>query len=175
MTRPPAPAALALALLAGCGGTPAPAPPVIGPAVSTSLTGPEADEFARLAGGWKVTALVAAGEPVPAEKVETLGLVYTFTDGKLIIYRPERGDSVGRARVFPGTRPSRLEFDVNGRSAAIYKLDGDTLTLCVNVGGTDHPAEFKSQPAGPKTDLLTLRRHTDAMGLPVGGAKGGGK
>jgi hypothetical protein len=41
----------------------------------------------------------------------------------------------------------------------IYKLDGNTLTLCLAVGGEEanRPAKFES-PAGSMVMLLTLKR-----------------
>ena len=47
----------------------------------------------------------------------------------------------------------------NGRAAplgGIYKVDGDTLTLCLTPGGK-RPAKFEA-PAGSAAQLVTLRR-----------------
>lgn len=92
-------------------------------------------------------------------KEETRGLVrketeadmtYTFIDGKLLRGKNE----VGAVTCDPNKTPAEITIsktEINGKVArmyGIYKLEGDTLTLCLvrsdNAG--NRPKEFKTDP-----------------------------
>ncbi len=53
------------------------------------------------------------------------------------------------------------EYERGKTRRAIYKLDGDTLTVCVNGPDLERPTEFKS-PEGTQVMLLTLKRRPTA-------------
>lgn len=63
----------------------------------------------------------------------------------------------------PNTMPKCIDLTVAGgvqkdvKLEGIYELKGDVLRLCVKVGGTDRPSEFKS-PDGASIALITLKR-----------------
>jgi uncharacterized protein (TIGR03067 family) len=70
---------------------------------------------------------------------------------------------VVRLRLDPGAGPPAVDFarrpyGLAGTSPGIYRLEGDTLTLCWAGGRKpERPAEFASRP-GTETTLLVLRR-----------------
>jgi uncharacterized protein (TIGR03067 family) len=113
-----------------------------------------------LNGSWRVTSIEAAGQPVPADRVERIGLTYEFASGQLTIKRADRTDSpVGITNEAAAT-PRRLTIQKTPPIHAIYQIDGDVLKLCLMVDENPNagfPTELASKPT-PKTDLLTLKR-----------------
>ena len=74
------------------------------------------------------------------------------------------GNSANRIfTVDSGKTPRQMVIKGNGGPnkgktiPAIYKLDGDTLVMCYNLGGGDLPAAFESKP-DTKLFLATYKR-----------------
>jgi uncharacterized protein (TIGR03067 family) len=150
------PAPLAVTLLAGfgCGTT------------DTGTAGPgkvSPAREARLEGTWRVVALESQGKPVPEARVKGVDLRWTFAGDTLRTTRKGQPPRSGRFQADPSQKPPRLDlFTDQGPSAkAIYEFSGETLRVCTVVGDNPeglYPTEFASRAAGPRIDLLTLRR-----------------
>ena len=90
------------------------------------------------------------------------GTTLTFTaDGKVLF--KEGGDAraeEGKYKADPKKDPPEIDLSVPGGQSdpirGIYKIDGDTLTLCLSMDGT-RPKEFAS-PAGTQLVLVTCQR-----------------
>jgi uncharacterized protein (TIGR03067 family) len=114
-------------------------------------------------GEWEVESVVIAGKP------RALGpnpLYYTFTaDGKWHIHRAAGiPPATDRAYYFdPKADPPTI--DLNHEPAeqevrltrGIYKIEGDTLTICLGRGRTGRPKAFESTAEAPTT-LYVFKR-----------------
>lgn len=111
-------------------------------------------------GTWHVTAIEAAGKPVPADRIQKMGLQYVFDGGKVTIRRPDRPDDTSTVVLDASSNPKKLTINQSPPIRAIYALDGNKLRLCLMVDenpNAGYPTELTSK-ASPKTDLLTLER-----------------
>jgi uncharacterized protein (TIGR03067 family) len=112
-----------------------------------------------LVGEWTPTQAVRGGKPdnPPA------GTTITFTaDGKVLLKegnaaKPEEGTYKIDARKDPAEIDIvPPEKDKSPPVIGIYKLEKDTLVICV-IMGTDRPKKFES-PEGTEIMLITLQR-----------------
>jgi uncharacterized protein (TIGR03067 family) len=95
------------------------------------------------------------------------GIRFTFTaDGKLTVHEPGggKGGEAGSYKIDPKATPAEIDLipSTAGNEPTIlgiYKLDGDTLTLCFHQGGrgSERPKTFES-PAGAKAIVMTFKR-----------------
>jgi uncharacterized protein (TIGR03067 family) len=117
-------------------------------------------EAPSIVGEWNGEKAVRGGQEMP---IPEAGITVTFTaDGKLKVTeggkeKEEHGTYKLDAKKTPG------EIDItppkeDGTHLAIFKIDGDTLTICLSdKGSTERPTKFES-PDGSKIMLLTLKR-----------------
>jgi uncharacterized protein (TIGR03067 family) len=113
-------------------------------------------------GRWTVESATFAGMPLPKPE-----LTISFTaDGKYET-RAAGGDAKigGTFTLDPKKDPPEMDLTDPGQanpgkvSAAIYKIDGDTLTICSSTDG-ERPRAFDAA-AGSKFVLLVLKRTKD--------------
>jgi len=122
---------------------------------------------AAIVGEWEGTKAVAGGKEMP---VPEGGIRFEFTaDGKLIIHEGKKDQpDTGTYKVDTKKDPAELDMipPVNQKVAAppsipgIFKVDGDTLTLCFSKGPeatTKRPTKFESTD-GSDTILITMKR-----------------
>jgi uncharacterized protein (TIGR03067 family) len=106
---------------------------------------PEAEQK-QLQGTYTVTTVTVEEKPVEM-----------FQNGKLIIegdkatIRSANEAHDARFKIVDATaKPKRINFNPEGPSVAegIYKLEGDTLTICFAKDGEKRPSEFSSRGKG---------------------------
>jgi uncharacterized protein (TIGR03067 family) len=128
-----------------------------------ALKDPPAREAPSLVGEWEVESMTVAGRPraIGAEPIR-----YAFTaDGKWYSYRGDRRDAAPARAYFtnPKAKPAAVDLNSNpGEQEAsvmpgIYKVEGDTLTLCIRGRSTGRPTAFESSADVPTT-LYVFRR-----------------
>jgi uncharacterized protein (TIGR03067 family) len=110
-----------------------------------------------LAGEWVVEGLVVAGQPKPLPA----GAAWVFTaDGKAEFW-VGRGKPADRGRYTADPRKDPAEVDITlgpGETVrAIYRTEGDKLTLYMGQPGADRPTGF-DPPAGSDAARWTLKR-----------------
>ena len=123
-----------------------------------SLTARAADkDHDKIQGTWKIDKAQMGGMDMPADMRDNTKI--EFKGDKVIVRRSDRDDP---AEFKVDSTKSPKTIDVTPKKegekthAGIYKLDGDTLTICINHDET-RPTKFES-PEGTQTMLLVLKR-----------------
>ena len=135
---------------------------LLGLALAVAAPAPKAapKKEPTLVGKWLGETSVQGGQPqAPMD-----GEVVTFAaDGSVAIQSGKAKEVVGTTYTSDAKKsPAEFELVMPGAPPGmkpclgIYKIDGDTLTLCFNVEG-ERPTKFES-PAGSKAMLVTLKR-----------------
>src|SRR5262249_14523903 len=99
---------------------------------------PETDDLKTMQGAWK-SSLVNGGDKATGGKFVLQGDKYKLElDGFSV---------EGAVKLDPTARPKQIDLTLkNNFPKAIYKIEGDKMTLCVDVGGGPRPSEFRAQP-----------------------------
>jgi len=117
---------------------------------------PPKNDPPALVGEWVVEGLVVAGQPKPLPA----GAAWVFTaDGKAEFW-VGRGKPADRFTYTTDPRKDPAEVDITGpgpTGRAIYRVEGDKLTLCTGQPGADRPKGFDA-PAESTAVLWTLKR-----------------
>jgi uncharacterized protein (TIGR03067 family) len=131
-------------------------------ALSLTLAAPAPKEVPKkeaptVVGNWVPESLVMSGTP---EKLDA-GMSFTLTaDGKCLVKEGAGDPDEMLYNIDPKKDPGHFDLREPGMQGelmkGIYKLDGDTLTICLSMKG-DRPDKFES-PAGSMNLLVTLKR-----------------
>jgi uncharacterized protein (TIGR03067 family) len=137
---------------------------LVGLAISVGAPGkdPAAKDPPSLVGEWVGEKAVAGGKERP---VPEGGITFTFAaDGKLTVKEGKRDkNDTGTYKADPKKAPAEVDIippedKKEPTVLGIYKLDGDTLTLCFGRGKEgSRPTKFES-PEGSQTIVITLKR-----------------
>ena len=134
-------------------------PALLALALSIAAPGPKdgKKDPDTLLGEWEAESLIKGGRP---GKVSP-GTGMTFAAGGKVVLREKGKDLEATFTADPKKGPPELEIVVPDRAVAeklagVYRVDGDTLTLCLGADGARATA-FES-PAGSKLLLMVLKR-----------------
>ena len=138
---------------------------LIGLALAVGAPGPKEapKKDASIVGEWIGEKAVAGGKELP---IPEGGVGFTFTaDGKLMVKEgPKPKPDAGTYKLEAKKDPAEIDLMPPADKKdpivqGIYKLDGDTLTLCFSRGGPgqDRPKKFES-PEGSNVVVITLKR-----------------
>jgi RNA polymerase sigma factor (sigma-70 family) len=122
---------------------------------NAAAAGKGADKKAeeKVVGTWVFVAAEKGGEKTPEEELKALRLIFT-ADGKLI-HKYGEHEQEGTYKLDPAKTPKAIDAsDGKQMLFGIYKLEGDTLTVCL---GEERPTEFACKP-GTKMMLVVLKR-----------------
>ena len=131
-----------------------------------AIKDPPPKKDAGIYGEWVVQTMMMGGKQNAKPPAE---MIYQFTpEGQWLIRREgATAKSVPRdikvdAKASPATINVVYPQPAAGGAAprgmlGIYKIDGDTLTLCFSPGGGERPTAFES-PDGARVMLMTLKR-----------------
>jgi len=113
-----------------------------------------AEERKLLQGTWQAVRLEADGETAPPEVTKKVRWLFTGEDYTGV--SPEM-DFKGKYTINPAKKPKEIDLlpaGGKGKMQAIYKLEGDQLTLCI---GETRPSDFVTKE-GSKRTLYVLKR-----------------
>jgi uncharacterized protein (TIGR03067 family) len=109
-----------------------------------------------LGGSWEVVSIEEDGGASPKPDIKSITI-----DGRRATFEHRLGTAKALLILDPSTKPASIdifglneEFPFGGQG--IYKLDGDTLTLCWGTGAV-RPADFATK-AGDSVTLCVLKR-----------------
>lgn len=117
----------------------------------------------NIVGEWVVESMMSAGKARPLTGDP---LKYVFTsDGKWIVYRGERKIGGDERRCFTDAKKDPPTIDLiidvsdmeSRKTLGIYKVEGDTLTLCMGRVNGDRPKNFEPTVDAPAT-LYVFKR-----------------
>jgi len=122
------------------------------PAVDSAAAGKERQKFL---GTWSIDSFTDEGVTKPASDYE--GYKYTFR-GTHCLHGNKKIKRFELA-LDPETSPAQLEFrtDLSSTDLGIYKLEGDTLTICLDTTGKSRPEKFEA-PKDSNRYVLVLKR-----------------
>ncbi|HZV03956.1 MAG TPA: sigma-70 family RNA polymerase sigma factor [Gemmataceae bacterium] len=119
------------------------------PAVANKDKAPKDEE--KILGTWALVSYEEGGQKAPEERIKD-GKVIFAADGKLTAKLGEREQEF-TYQLDPAKKPKEFSItdDKDRTALGIYKLDGDTLTVCFArpVPGADRPTEFASKEDTP--------------------------
>jgi uncharacterized protein (TIGR03067 family) len=117
-------------------------------------------ELKRHQGTWLATASVFDGQKAPEDVVRSIKRI--VTDDHVVWERNGKRFAGTTVVLDPTTEPKRIDVIPDGgrnrgeRILGIYKLDRDTLTICMAAAGRPRPGEFQ----GEKGSGWTLQTFT---------------
>src|SRR4051794_40247592 len=138
--------------------------------VATRGADPSADEMKNLQGEWQAVEMLAQGKKRDKDDPSVQGVKFIIKGEELVVPNPT-GNGQDRRKTYKiDAVKSPKEIDLTHRdgsekdrtTAAIYRLDGDRLTICMPYFTDDlsvRPTEFKST-ADDGRMLITLERTT---------------
>ena len=129
--------------------------------VSVSQDTPEHAELDRHQGVWQAVAFVRDGESTPKAIVET---ITRTVEGDHVVWKRDGKAFAGTTlKLEPTADPKHLEVVPDGGPSrdktvlGIYKLEGETLTICMADPDVPRPSAFEA-PKGSLTTLMTFRK-----------------
>ncbi|MSR54002.1 MAG: TIGR03067 domain-containing protein [Gemmataceae bacterium] len=109
-------------------------------------------EPGKIEGNWIVEKYIQGGK----ENEKRKGSHFTFKDGEVSVQ--EEGGKGIAYKVDPKANPATLDLTAAGGILGVYKIDGDTLTICFPKGEKgERPKKFES-PEGSELVLMVLKR-----------------
>jgi uncharacterized protein (TIGR03067 family) len=112
----------------------------------------------NIIGTWTVVSMERDGQKASEE--EAKGITVTFAkEGKVTVKMQDK-EINGTYKLDAGKKLKELTLEANDEKTlyAIYKLDGDKLTICaVDTGADERPTEFATKE-GSKARLVELKR-----------------
>jgi len=122
---------------------------------------PARDELKSHQGTWSVTSSIYDGQEAPAAIVGSIKRIVT---GDHVVWERDRKRFAGtKIELDPSREPKSIDAIPDGgpnrdeRVLGIYKLEDDTLTICMASPGRPRPKEWKAEK-GSGCTLRTFRR-----------------
>jgi uncharacterized protein (TIGR03067 family) len=117
-------------------------------------------ERKRFQGEWEMTASESDGAKLPAERFQAYRRSVKEDSYTIVIDQPSGAVTIrGRFALNPQVMPHTIDAEPeNGElMLGIYKLEGDTLTLCISRPGEPRPTEFAAG-SGTRLTMTSWKR-----------------
>jgi uncharacterized protein (TIGR03067 family) len=104
-------------------------------------------ELEQLQGDWTMISQESKGQKVPGEIAKQFKL--TIKGDQWTVTLPDGSENKMTIKIDPSMNPKTIDLMIKAgntevNSRGIYKLEGDTLTLCRTLGNVERPKEFKT-------------------------------
>jgi uncharacterized protein (TIGR03067 family) len=122
----------------------------------------KADDNKALQGTWVYESLEWQGKKFTADQIKSTTI--TFDGDKVTMKIGDKVTMSGTFKVDSTKSPKAIDFTVTEGEGkgnvllGIYKFDGETITTCMNLGGTERPKEFKSTEVSGTTVAVARRK-----------------
>src|SRR5687767_713788 len=133
-------------------------------ALAAAVAADKPGDAGRLQGLWQAVSLEVGGRKAPDADVKAFKVLVA---GDTLAFNPDAENRTHTFALDEAADPKAMDLTPHDgplkgrrRPAAIYKVDGDELTICVEKEGpgTVRPKEFKTAAGAHRTALLVLRR-----------------
>jgi uncharacterized protein (TIGR03067 family) len=147
------------------------------PAIATMVSAEDAQDQAikeerqRIAGTWRIVALVVNGAAAKEEDAKKLTVV-NGSDGTWSLRSEDQELSKGTSTLDPTQKPKTIDFtptvgETNGKQfLGIYEIGAETRKLCFAPPGKERPSQFSSA-AGSEQILVVFERVKIATPMEV--------
>jgi uncharacterized protein (TIGR03067 family) len=135
---------------------------------------PTKDELARLEGVWGFVQVKVDGKEQQAGREADRMIIQK--DGRYAVVQGPR-ITHGTIKVDPAHSPKHYDVTIGnlrlkGLSVlAAYELSGDTLTLCMPLGGNERPTAVESKPGDRRLFEVFKREHEDVKDTLIAAAR----
>lgn len=130
------------------------------------LTPSEDLEIAKHQGTWRVVSFMLDGVETPKEIANSIVRV---VEGDHVTWKREGKSFAGTTMILDaGTDPKSIDVIADGgplkdqKVPGIYKLDGETLTICMAGPNQPRPKDFQAEK-GTRLTLMIFKRETNKV------------
>jgi len=112
-------------------------------------------EFDKLQGEWTLVSTEVGGKKRP-NTVNAVSKLTISENQWVVTYRDFASNARSTIEIDPSKDPKSIDLTFRGEkepARGIYKLEGDTLTVCYGTAGGERPKEFKTTQ---ETGLLVV-------------------
>jgi len=117
----------------------------------------------ELVGEWDLISFEKDGKKVPEKDFKGIRVRFTSSPRTVTVTKGEKTLAEGTVEVDPAKQPQTINVTITSEGAkkgktsvGIYRVDGDSLTLCFDDTGKMRPKEFASKPGSG----FDLRKYT---------------
>jgi uncharacterized protein (TIGR03067 family) len=140
---------------------------VLSLAAGKDRKGPVKEELKKLQGTWEATKITFNGDEVSEDDTGKISLTIKGDSAAVGANKKIKGEyGKVKLKVDPSVTPKTIDVSVargdkkGVKLEGIYKLEKDTLTLCIKVLGTERPDKFES-PAGESIALVVMKKKAE--------------